>query len=319
MKKFKYVIVTPSCDNGGCLVLHALCKYLTDLGECARVFYFDNYKYDESKRLQFWIHWLLYQIKVTIKQIVVFFLGEKSKRFFIHVPKCKYRRKILPFVDDNTVVVYNEKVFGNPLHAKNIVRWLLLYNAYYKQEGDKRIGYDKNDLFFAYREVFNDYTLNPEKRLLSVSYFDLDLYKRTNYGDRSGKCYILRKGAWRSDVPKNIDGIVIDDLPEKEKVEVFNKCEYCISYDTQTSYSQIAAMCGCISIVVPEEGKCKEDYRSNYDNDYGEAFGFSKEEINYAKKTAPYIIENYKSINEKSIENVRNFIYYVNKYFHKDK
>ena len=319
MKKFKYVIVTPRMNNGGCLALHTLCRYLHDLGEDAKVFYLGDPIYDGRNHITFWLHWVIFQIRVSIKECIVKLTGDRIKRCFIQKPNGKYRRKYFPKVDDNTIVIYHEKVYGNPLRAKNVVRWLLLYNYNYKYNNGEYYGFSKNDLFFAYREVFNDYTLNPEKRLLSVSYFDLDLYKRTNYGDRSGKCYILRKGAWRSDVPKNIDGIVIDDLPEKEKVEVFNKCEYCISYDTQTSYSQIAAMCGCISIVVPEEGKCKEDYRSNYDNDYGEAFGFSKEEINYAKKTAPYIIESYKSINEKSIENVRNFIYYVNKYFHKDK
>ena len=37
MKKFKYVIVTPRMNNGGCLALHTLCRYLHDLGEDAKV------------------------------------------------------------------------------------------------------------------------------------------------------------------------------------------------------------------------------------------------------------------------------------------
>lgn len=303
---------------GGSIVLHSLCQYLCELGYDARIFYINKFEYMLNNRFKYWFSWFAFSLKGMIKKLLISIFGDSYFDVSIDmVFKCKTKK--LPFVNNDTIVIYPETVFGNPLHAKKVVRWLLYYNKIYRRNGENTIGYDKNDLFFAYRDIFNDSHLNPEKRLLHVCFFDLDLYKRTNYGERSGKCYILRKGAGRPDIPKNFDGIVIDDLSEKEKVEVFNKCEYCISYDTQTSYSQIAAMCGCVSIVVPEEGKSREDYRSNGDNDYGEAFGFSKEEISYAQKTAPYIIERYKSIIEKSRKNALNFINDVNKYFHEDK
>lgn len=54
-----------------------------------------------------------------------------------------------------------------------------LHNKQYKNESGKTIGYDKNDLFFTYRDVFNDHMLNPLCRTLYVTYFNLDLYKQT--------------------------------------------------------------------------------------------------------------------------------------------
>ena len=143
----------------------------------------------------------------------------------------------------------------------------------------------------------------------------LDLYKRTNYGPRKGKCYIVRKGASRPDLPKKFDGVVIDYLPEKEKVEVFNKCEYCISYDTQTSYSKIAAICGCISIVVPEEGKSRRDYISTNEKCYGVAYGYSKEEINFSLETQEKALQFYKDLNEKSMNQIKSFVKKCEEYF----
>lgn len=317
MKKLKYVIVTPRMPDGGCIVLHTLCKHLIDLGEDAKIMYMGDFTYKPERRVKFWINNTLFLLKTIYKRFFSRLFGSKAKRCYINFPKCKYRYKYIPKVDDNTVVIYPDMMFGNPLHAKNVVRWLLLYNQLYKKDGNKTIGYDKSDVFFAYREVFNDPTLNPSGRILHISYYNLELYKRTNYGDRSGKCYIVRKGKGREDLPEKFDGPVIDDFSEEEKVRVFNNCEYCISYDTNTAYSKIAAMCGCISIVIPEIGKSWKDYRTpeERETDFGVGFGLTNEEINRSIDTSYKVVDLYKKFNSVSIENAKNFIDYCNKYF----
>ena len=86
----------------------------------------------------------------------------------------------------------------------------------------------KNNLFVCYRQQFNDEVLNPDRYELHTPYFDLDLYRRSNYGDRHGICYIIRKGKNRDDLPNTFDGPIIDDMSEERKVEIFNECEKCI-------------------------------------------------------------------------------------------
>lgn len=317
MNKLKYVIVSPRWNTGGAIALHSLCKNLIQNGEEAKMFYVSRFIYKKDNHLKWWIHWVLFTIKDLFQGTLAFFLGADKVKGYIEnsVKNCK--RKILPFISKKTIVIYPEVIYGNPFGAKKVVRWLLYYYGKYYPDADESWGdnFSKDDLVFCYRSIFNVPELNPLERTLCTPYFDLDLYKQTNFNKRKGKCYIIRKGSGRNDLPKSFDGIIIDDLPEEEKVRVFNECKYCISYDTQTAYSVIASICGCISVVVPEEGKHREDYRKNEDVSYGVAFGFLDEEIQHAMDTRAKLKEYYNNINSKSKKTAEQFILECENYF----
>lgn len=51
----------------------------------------------------------------------------------------------MPLVDDDTIVVYSDTIYGNPLAAKNVVRWFLYYNRY---ENCKKV-YGNNIFLYA--------------------------------------------------------------------------------------------------------------------------------------------------------------------------
>ena len=310
--KYKFVIVSPRQNGGGSIVLHVLCKMLSELGYDAKIYYLyrraNGFRQNGSFSKPIWLLGTLYDSFLLFLSCTLPNHLLQSKEIFMgyvdtSVQGCK--RKYLPCIDDNTIVVYPETIYGNPLNAKNVVRWLLYYNLIYNQEHPD--SYDEKDLFYCYREIFNDYKLNPLAKTLCISYYNLDLYKRYNYGTRAGNCYIIRKGAGRKDLPEHFDGVVIDNLPETEKVKQFNNCEYCISYDMQSAYTLIAALCGCVSVLIPEEGKKREDYRKPEEWSYGEAFGFTKEELEYAKATRDKVYECYRTSNEAGKERVKAF------------
>lgn len=188
-----------------------------------------------------------------------------------------------PFIDrENTILIYPEVTFGNPLHAKNVVRWMMYYYPYKETPN----AYSINDLFIAYREVFNDKKLNPQNLIVGQAYFDSHRYRQYNFGERNGNCYILRKGRNRADLPEHFDGPVFDDnMSQEELVKMFNEHKYCYSYDTQTFYTTIAAVCGCIPIVVLEPGKTISDYLMPDEKHLGKAYGNTKEQIEYAIRT----------------------------------
>lgn len=299
----KFLIVSPPQRWGGPIVLHLLCRMLADYGYDAKVFLLRTDVRCALSRQEF-----LEQYPPLMNKKVEQIMDGKDGA----VKGCELTN--WPYVDDDTIVVYPDIIFGNPLEAKHVVRWFLNVNRY----TGKYIGgqpYGKDDLFICYRDIFNDYNLSPNCRKVHLLHFDNDLYKRSNYGHREGSCFFIRKGSERADLPPTVPGIILDNLPEDEKVKVMNKCKYCYSYDTQTFYSVIAAICGCISIVVPEPGKKREDYRHGNEKWWGVAYGTSPEEIAFARNTQIKLNAWVEAKVRANHENVHKFLNYCKEHF----
>lgn len=313
----KIIIVRPYGYFGGTLVLDLLCKLLREKGIDARLFYFPM---DAINAKHFWKEW----IKNVTRYLTYRFYYSQLKHSSSLRASC-YRKlyeetmpglkpQVFPFFSKrNTIVLYPEVISGNFLKAKNVVRWFLYYNRF----ANKPEAYGKDDFFICFRELFNDWNLNPQGLEVTLSYFDNKIYRQYNFGQRKGNCYILRKGKSRSDLPLTFDGPVIDfGMDEEDIVRILNTCKYCYSYDMQTFYTTIAAVCGCIPINVLEPGKTIEDYMGNDEiaQRAGIAFGDSPEEIQFAESTRSQLLQrlDYSKSNE---ENINKFIQYVSERF----
>ena len=102
------------------------------------------------------------------------------------------------------------------------------------------------------------------------------------------------------------NSILVDNLSLQEIADVFNRSKYCISYDTQTLLSKYAAICGCISIVIPEYGVSKQEWRPNIEDRYGIAYGM--DELDWAVDTQDKTISVLKSQGDNSLEQLKQFI-----------
>ena len=117
-KELKFVIFSPSYseNNGGAVTLHHLCDLINKVGyECYLYPGFDSFE----------INILNYKAVLPkfFKKVLMqpFRRFKKSKRFSTPTLN-NFPGK---FALDELVVIYPEIVFGNPLGAKNVVRWLL--------------------------------------------------------------------------------------------------------------------------------------------------------------------------------------------------
>ena len=315
----KIIIVNARCYCGGTIVLSLLCKLLQEHGVNSKILYIHKFPEQTDNFLMFWFNWFVYTFKYNLLKIIYLVFKRtkyaENKRFSVFkcTPVKDVKEKLTPFYNrKNTIVIYPEVIFGNILYAKNVVRYLLFNYKYSKTLN----AYSKSDFFICFRDIFNDKALNPNEYKLQLNYFDFNLYKQYNFEERRGNCYIIRKGRNRKDLPASFDGDIIDTGMEESKiVEIFNKNKYCFCYDTQTLYTIIAAVCGCIPIVMLEPGKTKNDYLGENERlTYGVAYGNFKDEIDYAIRTRGKLLEslNFSKNNE---ENILRFIDLLNEKF----
>lgn len=261
-------------DSGGIVVLHKLCHLLNQNGYKASLW--PNYKPIFDKE----------NIVKSIFQFLKYFRKSVHRKFATNklwnTPIASYK----DLQDENSIVIYAELVDGNPLNAKNVVRWLLHKPGFHSN----KINYSKNELVFYYLKSYVDNLTNINmKNELYIANNREETYFDKKLDNREGTCYILRKGKDRKIVHDLNNSILIDGKSHQEIAEIFNRTEMCISYDTYTMYSVYAAMCGCISVVVPEEGVLEEEWLPDPKTRYGIAYGFDK--IEESKKTQQKLLE----------------------------
>lgn len=275
-------------DSGGTVVLHKLCHLLNQLGYDAKLW--PNYK--PEKHTKYYFFKLLKYYK------------KKFRRKFLVNPKWNTPLATQKDLKSTTLVIYAEVVDGNPLNAQNIVRWLLHKPGFHTHG---KINYTSNELYFYYLKSYVIPSLNiEESNELYLPNNREDTYFQNNFGSRNGSCYILRKGKKRTIVHDLTHSILIDGKSHDEISKIFNDVEFCISYDTYTMYSVYASMCGCKSIIVPEDSITKEQWCPDINQSYGLAYGF--DDIEYAEATKKLLFERFEKENLQTLTQLKIFI-----------
>lgn len=303
----KFMIFSPAYDNnsGGAIVLHYLCHLLNDMGHEASVVPF--YKtYESDQRFPFGGLARSFGSKLrTLRKGFNVCPGLNTP--VIHKPPHP-----LP---DEVVAVYSEAVAGNPLGAKNVVRWLLHHPGYHTG----KVCYGVNELYFDYNAFSGDFGIPGSKlskiKLFIAKYHD-HLYNKQGaapYESRIGTAYCIRKGQGKNIVHDLHNSILIDGLNHEDISTIFKRVKTFISYDTKTMYSVMAIACGADSVVIPDFGISKEQWEPDSVRSYGIAYGL--DDIENARRTAPNALKQLDEFSKSSKQAVSEFTKEVQKYF----
>ncbi len=311
----KYLICSPSYseNNGGAIVLHKLCHLINDLGHEAYLFPFvDNHQLNR------------FNYKKTLVKFFKKHLREPFRRFKTNpefkTPVLKKRPKDIG--TNSWVVIYPEIIFGNPLEAKNVVRWLLHNPGHDPNTGKetKPFFYGPGELYFRIGSWFKEFHYpgsTTSNNFLSVFHYPTNLYNTNNVAPyRKGTAYAIRKGVNKRIVHDLNDSILIDNLRHEEISKIFKKVDMFISYDSYTTFSFLAALCGCKSVVIPDPYLSEEAWIPREEDRYGVAYGF--ENIKKAISTQHLLTKRLIELENKSIINVKNFITEMNLFFNKN-
>lgn len=288
----KIFIYAPSYDenSGGAIVLHRLCHLINQHTE-NKAFLI---KLDPSTCGKYTLRKILSKIKWRYYSQFKFITNENWNT---------------PVWDKNinvnaSIVIYPEIISGNPLKAKNIVRWLLHQPGFHNGV----VNYSSNELYFKFNSAINDFYINGSKMSdneLKIINYPIDIYNSTNISESRSieTCYLVRKGEHKT-IVHDKESVKIDGLSHKEIAQIFRSSKKFICYDDYTAYSIFAVLCGCESYLVPSIGQSIEDWYPNKSDRYGISFGFSSEQRQWAETTKHKVLEHILSEHEKSIKNV---------------
>jgi hypothetical protein len=285
----RYLVVAPPYDpdSGGAIFLHGLVHALNSLGTSAALWpIFRPAPQDYRARL----HDLLRRPSLLWRD-----------RAFAMAPDrltpLAARRDLRP----DSIVVYPEVVLGNPLGAQNVVRWLL-----YRPGLRDPYEFGPGEMFFRAGEMSDLPDLTggaPDLFLWQIN----PAYRNEGRTDRSGACFLVRKGKDKPRIPQTDGAIQIDGLSHTETAAIFNRCEVFYSYDEASFYSQYAAICGCLSVVVPGLYPSREAWvKEHPPARYGVAYGL--DDLDHARATQARAIELLQAQEAAGLDTVRRFI-----------
>lgn len=211
---------------------------------------------------------------------------------------------------ENCIVIYPEGIRHNPLNSKNVVRWIL---------GPPDISvaetWSSTDMILWYMDYYYDERIGqPDNRMFVMeSHLDIFYDKKQL---RSGSSYCIRKCKEPKFIHPN-DSIFIPYHAAGNLVELanlFNTTEKFYCYDNYTFLYTQAALCGCISIVVPDNTKSKQQWLSGSKlNQYGVAYG--EDDIDRAKETLPLLLKEIHQIDLDTKQQIHIFINKCNRLF----
>ncbi|HCZ9269147.1 TPA: WavQ [Vibrio diabolicus] len=292
------------CNSGGSVVLHRLCHLINQVeGHDAYLVprKAERIKFNSKKEF---VSSVKKALSVTIKR----FRKIKVHPAW-HTPVCMASQ----VKESNAVVLYPEFTFGNPLNAKNVVRWFLHQPGHFHRE----FQFGAGELYFKFNSGIKDFEYCYSKTSsheLKVIYYPLDIYNTKGVEERTIESHIVRKGSKKNKVHKD-NSVPIDGMSHHEVAEILKKSKRFVSYDDYTAYSLFAVLCGCESVVVPNNNMTKEQWYPNETDRYGLAYGFDDSELEWASKTMHKVLEHIEQEHRKSFDSVRSFLCETKKHF----
>lgn len=305
----KIIIYTPSYDenSGGRVVLHYLCHLANTIG-------FEAYLLKSSEITLFDFKKPIRSMYRVLRGAISIITPLKINKNF-NTPVLKSTPKNL----DDYIVVYYEQIIGNPLNAKNVMRYMLHFPGYHT--GYAFFGFNEYHVLWEETTNVMDFPhCERQKFPMKITYMLENIYNKNQsltHDERIIDCYMIRKGVGKPLVHPDT-AIKLDGLSHIQIAKIFKKAKYFYCYDEYTMYTRFAAMCGCIPIVIPDyESKKKEDWNISNFVMHGIAYGLNEiEKAKLENSTLDNIIADEKKI---LLEGVQKTFMLASLYFTKEK
>lgn len=147
------------------------------------------------------------------------------------------------------IAIYPEITTGNPLGCDRVARLIMHIPGYWG--GPKT--FDKDEVLWVYSDYWNiQSNLNlPTERIFEIPTLNLDEYHDFGF-KRTKKYYYRGKGNQPADPRISGDDINKDNNSDLDRIDKLNHAEVMYSYDNVSVMNEIALLCGCPVVVLPD-------------------------------------------------------------------
>jgi len=157
-------------------------------------------------------------------------------------------------------VIYPEVIMGNPLKAKNVIRWCLNRPGLL---GGEEV-YPSSEHVFTYSDVFAPYIKNEIRGKLYMPTIDRSLFypPKSAQQPRSLECYYVGKSRYKDGIVDTKQALEITRFtpPKSELGKIFRSAKVLYSFDNSTALIYEALLCGCPVVIIPDGTQTWSDY-----------------------------------------------------------
>jgi hypothetical protein len=208
---------------------------------------------------------------------------------------------------DNCIAIYPEVIGGNPFSCGSVVRYLL--NVPGAIGGPS--SFPVEDFLFVYSNIFNSRIGLPKDRILYTPCLNTQRFRDKGF-IRTKVFYYKGKG-------NTGFALGVDPLPagtsfrgaerQEELVNLLNQTSILFSYDCVTAMNEVARLCGCPVVLMPNHQWTREDCLL-LDTWEAGGMGYGLEEMEYAKDTinSTRLKERYDELEIRFQKQLDNFI-----------
>jgi hypothetical protein len=203
--------------------------------------------------------------------------------------------------DENWIVVYPEYIKTNILEAKNAVRFLK--SPFFLQ-------YNRDLPIFTRSTYVRKQSNVINSNLLHIQYYDYDVFKTRDY-TRNLEFFLPSKSNYSKNIytkhPTHSQDITPYTRCWGVMSEALCRASVLYSYDQDTRLLNLAALCGCIPVVIPEDDNISESEWLSYTpyNTFGIAY--TEKNIKSTQSRLCLVKEQLIDFEKTSVESVKKF------------
>lgn len=153
---------------------------------------------------------------------------------------------------DDFVAVYPEIYRGNPTNANHVVRYLL--NVPGVMNNPEPLIIEPGEQVYTFSQLYNvpPYLVDDD-HILFLPCLDLHLFKVTNTGKRTKRCKLIGKGAdLHFPETEGLFELTREFSNDQQALaDYLNECEVLYSYDNNSAMFEVARLCGCRVVIIP--------------------------------------------------------------------